>query len=290
MRKMVIMKKLVMVISTAALVLGSFLPGAMAARDKDVRGSKDHPLFNRMPGFVINSYSEQEFDSYPSFRDGEGKKTSVEGRHTSIIYFLKKGEEQPGEAQIVRNFDNAVASAGGEVVFKKKSQVYFHLEEAGRVVWVYLRAFNRGGSYELHVIEEAALRQDIVIDADAMAKEIARTGKVSLYGIYFDTGKAELKPESDPALKEIAALLEKDASLDLYVVGHTDGTGGFEANVELSERRAGAVKDALVSRYGITGSRLSPHGIGPLAPASTNDTPDGRTLNRRTELVKMQGR
>ena len=283
------MKKLVMVFSAAALVLGSFLPGALAARDKDVTGSKDHPLFNRMPGFVIIVYNEQEFGSYTSFRDGEGKKTTVEGRHTSLTYFLKKGEEQPGEAQIVRNFDNAVTSAGGEVVFKKKSQVYFRMEEGGRVVWVYLRAFNRGGSYELHVIEEADLLQDIVVDADAMAKEIARTGKVSLYGIYFDTGKAELKPESDPALKEIAVLLEKDAALALYVVGHTDDSGKFGANVALSERRAAAVKDALVSRYSIAGSRLSPHGVGPLAPASTNDTPDGRTLNRRTELVKMKG-
>jgi OOP family OmpA-OmpF porin len=281
------MKKLIMVISAAALVLGSFLPGALAARDKDVSGSKDHPLFNRMPGFVITTYGEQEFDSYPSFRDGEGKKATVEGRHISMTYFLKKGEEQPSEAQILKNFDNAVASAGGEVIFKKKSQVYFRMEDGGKVVWVYLRAFNRGRSYELHVIEEASLRQDIVVDADAMAKEIARTGKVSLYGIYFDTGKAELKPESDPALKEIATLLEKDTSLALYVVGHTDGTGEFGANKALSERRAGAVKDALVSRYGIAGSRLSPHGVGPLAPASTNDTPDGRTLNRRTELVKI---
>ena len=131
------------------------------------------------------------------------------------------------------------------------------------------------------------MRQDIVVDADAMAKEIARTGKVSLYGIFFDTGKAVLKPGSDPTIDEVATLLRNDPSLSLYVVGHTDGTGKFGSNLALSERRAQAVKEALVSRHGIEGARLSPHGIGPLAPAATNDTPDGRSKNRRTELVKQ---
>lgn len=257
-----------------------------SAPKEDVGGSQDHPLFNRMPGFVITKHEQIEFDSFGNFLDGEGKKTTVEGKHTMLLYFLRKGEKQPSEAQIVRNFEDAVTSAGGKEVFQKGSKAYFRLEDAGNVVWVYLRAFNRGGSYELHVIEQAAMRQDIVVDADAMAKEIARTGKVSLYGIYFDTGKSVLKPESDSTLEQIATLLNNNRSLSLYVVGHTDGTGDFGSNITLSEQRAAAVRDALVSRYGIDQSRLSPHGVGPLAPASTNETDDGRTLNRRTELVK----
>jgi OOP family OmpA-OmpF porin len=281
------MKSLSIVFTITGLLLTLLLTGVLAAKGEDVRGSKDHPMFNRMPGFVISTYDEREFDSYANFRDPQGKKTTVEGNHTAITYFLKKGQKQPGEAQIVKNFEDAVTSAGGEVVFTKRSQAYFRVEDAGNVVWIYLRAFNRGRSYELHVIEEAAMRQDIVVDADAMAKEIARTGKVSLYGIFFDTGKAVLKPESDPTIKEVATLLKKNPSFLLYVVGHTDGTGKFGSNLALSERRAQAVKEALVSRHGIEGSRLSAHGVGPLAPASTNDTSGGRSKNRRTELVKQ---
>ena len=174
--------------------------------------AKTTPCSIECRGFVINTYDVREFDSYANFRDAQGKKTTVEGNHTAITYFLKKGQKQPGEAQIVKNFEDAVTTAGGEVVFKKRSQAYFRMEDAGNVVWVYLRAFNLGRSYELHVIEKAAMRQDIVVDADAMAKEIARTGKVSLYGIYLDTGKAVLKPESDPTLKEVATLLKKNPS------------------------------------------------------------------------------
>jgi OOP family OmpA-OmpF porin len=127
----------------------------------------------------------------------------------------------------------------------------------------------------------------VTVDAAAMAKDIARTGHVALYGIYFDTDKADLKPESQPALQEIAKLLKQDASLRLYIVGHTDNVGAFAYNMELSERRAAAVVKELAAKNGIAAARLQPAGVGMLSPVAPNDGDAGRARNRRVELVKQ---
>ena len=109
---------------------------------------------------------------------------------------------------------------------------------------------------------------------------------MAVYGIYFDTGKATLKPESDAALAEIAKLLTADTALKLNVVGHTDNAGSLDANMKLSQARAEAVAKALTRRHGIAASRLKSFGVASLAPVASNDSEDGRAKNRRVELVK----
>jgi len=269
------------------LVLGVFIYGtAMAGTSHDARGSKDYPLFNRMPGFFINNYDDREFDSYSRFRDSQGRQTTVEGRHVSINYMLSKDKQQPSEEQILRNFISAMTDAGGKLVYRHRSRIYLQMLNADKKVWVYVRAYNRGRSYELHVLEQADLRQDIVIGADEMARAVAQSGRIALYGIYFDTDRAILKPASDPTLNQIAALLKKDPGLRLFVVGHTDSRGNLEHNLDLSRRRADIVKKTLVTRFSINPARLDPRGVGPLAPVASNDTKSGMAKNRRTELVK----
>ena len=136
------------------------------------------------------------------------------------------------------------------------------------------------------VIEVDDLEDGLVtVDAKAMGDALDRTGKVALYGIYFDTDKSVVKPESGPTLKEIAKLLKDRPQLKLYVVGHTDMTGSLSHNLTLSEARAKAVVDALVQNHGVAASRLAGKGVGPLAPAATNTNEKGRALNRRVELV-----
>lgn len=140
----------------------------------------------------------------------------------------------------------------------------------------------------LDVVDAVPIETGMVtIDAAAMAKDISSTGHVALYGIYFDTDKADLKPESQPTLQEIAKLLKQDASLKLYIVGHTDNVGGFDYNIGLSERRATAVVKALTATHGIAATRLTPAGVGMLSPIAPNDREDGRAKNRRVELVKQ---
>ena len=142
-------------------------------------------------------------------------------------------------------------------------------------------------SYQLDFIEVKLLETGLVtVNADALAKDITRTGHVAIYGIYFDTGKADLKPESEPTLKEVTKLLQQNPKLNLYVVGHTDNIGTLTANMELSKLRAESVIKSLVS-YGVDGKRLTAHGIGPLSPVASNNTEEGRGKNRRVELVEQ---
>ncbi|HEY8164735.1 MAG TPA: OmpA family protein [Gemmatimonadaceae bacterium] len=115
---------------------------------------------------------------------------------------------------------------------------------------------------------------------------LAMSGRVELHGIYFDIGSATIRPESEPVLKEIAGALSKNPSWKLSVEGHTDNIGGDAANMDLSRRRSAAVKDALVTRYHVSGARLTTTGFGASRPKETNDTLEGRARNRRVELVR----
>ena len=105
-------------------------------------------------------------------------------------------------------------------------------------------------------------------------------------GILFDTGKSDIKPESTPTLKEIAATLKQHPELKIEVQGHTDNVGKPDANLKLSQARADAVKQALTTEYGINASQLTAKGYGDTKPATDNKTAEGRANNRRVELVK----
>ena len=140
----------------------------------------------------------------------------------------------------------------------------------------------------INVIEVRPMQTGLVkVTADQMGKDIAATGRVVLYNILFDTGKAEIKPESNATLAEIAKLLTTNAGLKIYVVGHTDNVGTYTANMDLSGRRAEAVSKALTARHGIAAQRLRAVGVASVAPVATNRTEDGRRLNRRVELVEQ---
>jgi len=116
---------------------------------------------------------------------------------------------------------------------------------------------------------------------------IAEKGRVATQGIFFDSGSDRIRPESAPTLKEIGEMLKEHADLKLGIEGHTDNVGNAASNQTLSEKRAEAVRQELISRYGIDASRLTSKGLGATKPVGGNDTPEGRQNNRRVELVKM---
>lgn len=126
----------------------------------------------------------------------------------------------------------------------------------------------------------------VTVSASEMARAIETSGSVSLYGIYFDTDSATVKPESEPTLGEIAALLKSQPRLELLVVGHTDNVGTLDHNLDLSRRRAEAVVRALVSGQGVAAGRLTPLGVAFASPKAPNRTEEGRAENRRVELVE----
>jgi outer membrane protein OmpA-like peptidoglycan-associated protein len=149
------------------------------------------------------------------------------------------------------------------------------------------------GGYESQVgvqqviLQEKSVQTGLVnVNADGLKQQIDADGKALIYGIYFDTGKAEIKSESKPTLDAIAELLKRNPDLLLYVVGHTDDTGDGAANVSLSKQRADSVVAALIKEYQVAANRLQAQGVGPYAPAGNNTSDAGKQKNRRVELVK----
>ncbi|WP_065753096.1 OmpA family protein [Bradyrhizobium paxllaeri] len=125
----------------------------------------------------------------------------------------------------------------------------------------------------------------VTVDAAALAKGLQAEGKVALYGLFFDTGKATIKPESKAQLDEMARLLQSNAAARVYIVGHTDNQGALDANLTLSKARAQAVIDTLSNTYKIDGKRLSGTGVASYAPLASNASESGRARNRRVEMV-----
>jgi len=140
---------------------------------------------------------------------------------------------------------------------------------------------------QVDIIEGKPMETKMVtVAAEEMAEKISSSGSIALYGIYFDTDKATIKPESTATMEQIAKLLNTNRTLKLLVVGHTDNVGTLGYNMELSKSRADAVVRELTAKYTISGDRLTPIGVGFACPVGSNKTEEGRSKNRRVELVE----
>lgn len=286
-------------------------------------GSRDHPMIKRYPGSDVfggdNAITIAQFDEFGlvagPIKDGKPAKVlHLEGK---VFFAPYSNPNDRSVLEIYRNYEQELKKAGFQTLFacngadcggdtagdSVKPQFYSTQDAAwsnrylaaklsrpeGDVyVSLLVHAQGRvGGGTDLYVIEVKPMENKDLVDAASLATDISSTGHVAVYGIYFDTGKADLKPESDATLKEIAKLLQGDAGLKLYVVGHTDNQGSLPTNMDLSKRRADSVAAALTAKYGVTAGRLQAFGAGPYSPVASNDTEDGRARNRRVELVKQ---
>ncbi len=134
---------------------------------------------------------------------------------------------------------------------------------------------------------QAMIERMVLVKAKEMTNAIDKTGRIALYGIFFDTDKATLKPESDPTLAEMATVLREAPARKFLLVGHTDNQGTYEYNVNLSKKRAEAVVAALASKHKIPREQILPVGVGMAAPVAPNVDDQGRAKNRRVEIVAM---
>ncbi len=254
----------------------------------DFKGHKDPALFTRLPHYFLpaeDSYVETPFDGVEfSLPNGAQR---VEGRHLRYSYdFDEAAGSHPGFLQIIRNYEAAAKSIGGKVLWDDQArQATLRIVKDGKETWVAVAAFNDGRNYTLDIIEKQAMQQDVIANAEALRGGLAQTGHVEVAGIFFDTAKSDVKPESAPALKEIVKLLQASPAMRLWVVGHTDSVGSAESNVALSNARAAAVIRALTEQMGVDPKRLASHGAGPFAPVASNKSEEGRAKNRRVELV-----
>jgi outer membrane protein OmpA-like peptidoglycan-associated protein len=298
------------------------LPGH-AAGSKDIRGSQDHPMIGRYPNSVIIAYDARDYDAARlplGAVSGYGKKLKMarhldlEGKVTRISYRVL---DRTSTLKVLRNYEAALRAAGFKPMFEcaadacgkqtswpsalgqvqlnnvKQATIRYvaaKLVKGAKAVFVavYVGENARGDvKAGVSIIEPEEMETGLVeIDARSLGEKLAREGKVAIYGVKFDTGKAEPKPESADTLAQIGALLESKPTLKLYVVGHTDDTGDTAHNLDLSRRRATAVVSALVAKYGVAAKRLQPFGAGPYAPVASNASEAGRTENRRVELVQ----
>ena len=284
---------------------------------------KDHPLVSRFPGSEVSEYKSVEFDEFELplgqiVDENKFSKTQhLEGKVTKFKYTTP---EAHSTLEIERSYQDALTKAGFQILYQCSGDACrapksfqggyrgstsgtwcFNCEQPMRYLAVKLpRAAGdayvslvvekdpyEGGTW-LTIVEVKPMKAGLVtVNAATMAADISQTGHASIYGIYFDTGKADLKPESDATLAEISKLLAANPALKLHVVGHTDNVGTLASNMTLSKQRADAVVAALVSKYHVSAARLLAAGVGPLAPVANNKTEDGRAKNRRVELVEQ---
>jgi hypothetical protein len=122
--------------------------------------------------------------------------------------------------------------------------------------------------------------------SEALQQALQTREKYDLYGLRFASDKATLQPDAVPLLDDIATALKNFPDWGLRIVGHTDATGDPAANEALSVERANAIKAALVER-GVSADRLLAAGAGAKRPIASNETAEGRALNRRVELVRF---
>lgn len=286
-------------------------------RQKDV--GRDHPLLERFPGSVIVRHKSDEFDTLAvplgkaTDVDEFEESTRVEGKITRITYEMT---EVHSTTEVFRSYRDALAGAGFEILYLCEmevcgNQLYFqnlerpfiirgeHRYLAARVsppqgnAYVTVRVYTTAKHDPpvramVNVAEVGGMESDLVkVNAEAISSEIISQGHIALYGIYFETDKAELQSASDVMLQEMARFLATDPLIKVYIVGHTDTVGALDYNMELSQRRAEAVVQALVARYRADATRLISMGVGPLSPVATNRTEVGRARNRRVELVQQ---
>jgi OOP family OmpA-OmpF porin len=300
--------------------------GGQQQAEPDREGCKDHPLISRYPGSYIRDCDQKEFDEFnlPLGRIvDDGKFTKSQHLEGKIAYLDYVAPEGRSGLEVFRNYQGALQQGGFETLFTCASETCLPADGSShdpklynggqeRENWcnaygmrylsaklarpegdVYVSLFTdqydgRGAETKLFLIEMKPMETGMVtVNAAALQGGLEKAGHVEVPGIFFDFNKSDVKPESKPALDEVAKLLKGNPGMKVWVVGHTDSVGTLEANMKLSEERAAAVARALVTGYGISAARLKGMGVGPLSPVASNKTDEGRAKNRRVELVEQ---
>jgi OOP family OmpA-OmpF porin len=249
---------------------------------QDAEGCKDHPLLTRMPEYYISECS-QNYNQL-DFVNAAGEDIVLEGNLSHFWYIMntESGKPEPSYFQIIKNFSNAVQRIGGKKIYENADVGgFYNLKKNGKEFNIKVTCTN-SSDYMLDILEMESMVQEVT--ANEMLDALNKDGYIAL-NILFETGKSEIQAESLPIIDQIFELLNADVALIISIEGHTDNIGDAASNKLLSNNRANAVSEALVAK-GINKTRLSFVGWGQEKPVADNRSEEGRSKNRRVEIVK----
>lgn len=275
----------------------------------------NHPAIKPYPGSVATSRKDVGHTSYALVVGVDPKAASdsevlkslvVEGNLTRLAY---ENPKDRSAAEIFANYVEGLTAGGYKILFQcaaAECGPSYASSRWGRITGlryftpnmryvaarhskdgkdIYVAVLIAPLRHEVDVLETADMERGLVT-AKALSDGLLLNGRAVLDGLFFDTDKSTLKPESKPALDIIAKFLADNPALNVYIVGHTDRVGALNYNLALSRDRAAAVVKALTTDYKIAPARLQAHGVGPLSPDKSNASDDGRASNRRVEMVE----
>lgn len=244
----------------------------------------DYRLIGHMPDYVADA-PEIDDDGRLEFHveDPAGDTdVPVSGRLIHLTYRLAAGRNAASDVEIGTNYRRRLGELGAQFLsIRDDARTVARFDENGRAIW--LSVVSQPGEISLYVVEERPVQAPPPAPSQ-LQQRLAADGHVAVY-INFDFDKATLKPDAEPVLAGIVALLQADPALKLTVEGHTDAAGSRDYNRRLSAQRAEAVVKALVGK-GVAAARLQSAGLGATRPLAGNDTAEGRARNRRVELVR----
>jgi outer membrane protein OmpA-like peptidoglycan-associated protein len=234
---------------------------------------------------------------------GSSKISADSRQHPSVFdytdtYKLKRVEAAPVMLPLIVNDAKTqvptIHASGRSDSYGYKAEFFFLDDENNPLALKWRLGIGAGTGLKaggdrdtLHVIKIAYTCNAAANSQSWLERMLAETGRADIYSIYFSFNSDELREESEPTLREIADIMRRHPDWKLTVAGHTDSIGGDAPNLDLSKRRAASVKNALLTRFSVSASRLAADGFGKSRPVDTNDTEEGRARNRRVELVRL---
>jgi outer membrane protein OmpA-like peptidoglycan-associated protein len=247
------------------------LPGDIV---EDLKANQDVPYVTPLPNTARKAWKTEEPFELKGTKDAESRMLGP------AVYLRYEGAATLAPVEIQTRYTEALQTAGWEVVRSDPGGLTgAHYTKHGRDIWVKITPFP--GAYSVEVADMGAVARE-----DKLAQALDEAGHVALYGIYFDTDKATLRPDSEATLVQIQKLLAEHPAMKVEVQGHTDNTGTRPHNETLSEQRAKAVM-AWLAAHGVPGARLTSKGYADTKPVAPNNTPEGKSLNRRVELARL---